>query len=261
MSEIWIVNTGHHRVTSWTEMKHENEGYSTVARNTMLRYRFKLAVWSLQPLISQHFDLLSSLTSFPTSLVHKMSTAHRPTWDPAQAREVKGGSRQYSVRDMAAHTKLKFRCGDALSLTYLSRGCSFSLSKTVHFFWVCLSDFFPHSFRQAGQTSVNEVKRSDLRAELLAAEAEARTKKRKAAGLPVEEEQPVVAAIEGEEANKRRKLLQEALELDKDSDSDEDEGEDGTKDGAKGGDVKCVARFYGLSSLATHNLAPSKQRK
>ncbi|KAH8994591.1 Cwf15/Cwc15 cell cycle control protein [Lactarius akahatsu] len=33
----------------------------------------------------------------------------RPTWDPAQAREVKGGSRQYSVRDMAAHTKLKFR--------------------------------------------------------------------------------------------------------------------------------------------------------
>jgi hypothetical protein len=162
---------------------------------------------------------------------------------------------------MAAHTKLKSRCGDALSLTYLSRGCSFSLSKTVHPFWFCLSDFFSHSFRQAGQTSVNEVKRSDLRAELLAAEAEARAKKRKAAGLPVEEEQPVVAAIEGEEANKRRKLLQEALELDKDSDSDEDEGEDGAKNGAQGGDVKCVARFYGLSSWATHDLAPSKQRK
>ena len=40
-----------------------------------------------------------------------MSTAHRPTWDPAQAKDVKGGSRQFSVRDMAAHTKLKFRYG------------------------------------------------------------------------------------------------------------------------------------------------------
>lgn len=38
-----------------------------------------------------------------------MSTAHRPTWDPAQARDVKGGSRQVSVRDMPSHTKLKFR--------------------------------------------------------------------------------------------------------------------------------------------------------
>ena len=176
-----------------------------------------------------------------------MSTAHRPTWDPAQAREVKGGSRQYSVRDMAAHTKLKFRCGDALSLTYPSRGAYFhsqNRSSFAFFFsFLVLPPTFYHSFRQAGQTSVNEVKRSDLRAELIAAEAEARAKKRKAAGLPIEDEQPVVAAIEGEEANKRRKLLQEALELDKDSDSDEDEAEDGAKDGAKGGDVKCVARF------------------
>ncbi|KAH9956414.1 Pre-mRNA-splicing factor Cwf15/Cwc15 [Russula dissimulans] len=121
-----------------------------------------------------------------------MSTAHRPTWDPAQAREVKGGSRQYSVRDMAAHTKLKFR--------------------------------------QPGQTSVDEVKRSDLRVELLAAEAEARAKKRKAAGLPVEDALPVVAAIEDEEANKRRKVLHDALEMDKDADSDEDEDGDGDGD-------------------------------
>ncbi|KAH9971774.1 Pre-mRNA-splicing factor Cwf15/Cwc15 [Russula compacta] len=121
-----------------------------------------------------------------------MSTAHRPTWDPAQAREVKGGSRQYSVRDMAAHTKLKFR--------------------------------------QPGQTSVDEVKRKDLRSELIAAEAEARAKKRKAAGLPVEDGPPVLAAIEGDdEANKRRKVLQEALEMDKDADSDEDEDADGPK--------------------------------
>ncbi len=62
-------------------------------------------------LISQHSHPLRSTLFLVVLLArHKMSTAHRPTWDPAQAREVKGGSRQYSVRDMAAHTKLKFRC-------------------------------------------------------------------------------------------------------------------------------------------------------
>jgi len=126
-----------------------------------------------------------------------MSTAHRPTWDPAQAREVKGGSRQYSVRDMAAHTKLKFR--------------------------------------QPGQTSVSEVKKVNLRAELLVAEAEARAKKRKAAGLPVEDVSPVVPMIEDEESNKRRKVLQDALEMDKDADSDEDD--DADADDSKGGEA------------------------
>ncbi|KAI6043502.1 Cwf15 Cwc15 cell cycle control protein [Pisolithus marmoratus] len=120
-----------------------------------------------------------------------MSTAHRPTWDPAQAKDVKGGSRQYSVRDMAAYTKLKFR--------------------------------------QPGQTSVGEVARKDLRAELLAAEEEARNRKRKAEGKP-----PLPALTNGtpyggdedEEASKRRKMLQEALELDKDEDDDEDNKSD-----------------------------------
>ncbi|KAI5995344.1 Cwf15 Cwc15 cell cycle control protein [Pisolithus orientalis] len=124
-----------------------------------------------------------------------MSTAHRPTWDPAQAKDVKGGSRQYSVRDMAAHTKLKFR--------------------------------------QPGQTSVGEVSRRDLRAELLAAEEDARNRKRKAEGKP-----PLPAVADGtangggedEEASKRRKMLQEALELDKDEDDDDedDKSEDET---------------------------------
>ncbi|KIP03182.1 hypothetical protein PHLGIDRAFT_95115 [Phlebiopsis gigantea 11061_1 CR5-6] len=113
-----------------------------------------------------------------------MSTAHRPTWDPAQAKDVKGGSRQFSVRDMAAHTKLKFR--------------------------------------QPGQTSTSEVKKRDLRAELLAAEAEARDKKRKAEGKPPLAVENGVAA--DDEANKRRKLLQEALEMDKDDDDDEEKG-------------------------------------
>ncbi|KAF8885997.1 Pre-mRNA-splicing factor Cwf15/Cwc15 [Infundibulicybe gibba] len=119
-----------------------------------------------------------------------MSTAHRPTWDPAQAKDVKGGSRQFSVRDMASHTKLKFR--------------------------------------QVGQTSAGEVKKRDLRAELLAAEQEARNKKRKAEGKPplAVEEAPT-----DEDANKRRKLLQEAMELDKDDDDEEGEKEeDNNKD-------------------------------
>jgi len=115
-----------------------------------------------------------------------MSTAHRPTWDPAQAKEVKGGTRQYSVRDMASQTKLKFR--------------------------------------QPGQTSTAEVSKKDLRAELMLAEREARDRKRKAAGLPVEEPEPVPQrqAIESEEANKRRKMLSEAVELDRDDDEEEE---------------------------------------
>jgi hypothetical protein len=118
---------------------------------------------------------------------------------------------------------------------------SLTLLTNVSYFCITLlPTISPHLFSQPGQTSVNEVKRSDLRKELLAAEAEARAKKRKAAGLPVENEQPVVAAIEDEESNKRRKLLQEALELDKDSDSDEDENEDGP---ANGGNARCVAHF------------------
>lgn len=128
-----------------------------------------------------------------------MSTAHRPTWDPAQAKDTKAGSRQFSVRDMAAHTKLKFR--------------------------------------QPGQTSTDEVRKRDLRVELLAAEADARNKKRKAEGKPpLEEDVRKAAAIEApkegapavedDEANKRRKLLQEALEMDKDDEDDEEKDDD-----------------------------------
>ncbi|KAF9262671.1 Cwf15/Cwc15 cell cycle control protein [Marasmius fiardii PR-910] len=127
-----------------------------------------------------------------------MSTAHRPTWDPAQAKDVKGGSRQFSVRDMASHTKLKFR--------------------------------------QVGQTSESELKKRDLRAELLAAEQEARNKKRKAEGkplLPVEDGNSSATTVD-EEANKRRKLLQEALEMDKDDDDDDSEAEEGAEKKANG---------------------------
>ncbi|KAI0364952.1 Cwf15/Cwc15 cell cycle control protein [Pilatotrama ljubarskyi] len=119
-----------------------------------------------------------------------MSTAHRPTWDPAQAKDVKGGSRQFSVRDMAAHTKLKFR--------------------------------------QPGQTSAADLAKRDLRAELLAAEAEARERKRKAEGKPpLAVENGSGKEGQDEESNKRRKLLQEALDLDKDDDDDDEKSEKG----------------------------------
>lgn len=86
---------------------------------------------------------------------------------------------------------------------------------------------------------MDEVKRRDLRADLLVAEAESRAKKRKAAGLPAEDVQPAPAALEDEEANKRRKVLQDALEMDKDADSDEG---DGDGEGANGlnGNAKCA---------------------
>jgi protein CWC15 len=90
-----------------------------------------------------------------------------------------------------------------------------------------------------------------LRADLLAAEADARAKKRKAAGLPVEDEPMAApAAIEDEEANKRRKVLQEALEMDKDADSDEDEDESGPS-----GDTKCVACC--VSQVGHYRLTPT----
>jgi len=73
-----------------------------------------------------------------------------------------------------------------------------------------------------------------LRAELLAAEEEARNKKRKAEGKPP---LPVTNgnALEGteDEANKRRKLLQDALELDKDDEDEEDEKEGAAKSGGE----------------------------
>lgn len=142
-----------------------------------------------------------------------MSTAHRPTWDPAQAKDVKGGSRQFSVRDMAAHTKLKFRYACFTEESSFGRLINTAVS-----------------FRQPGQTSTAEVAKRDLRAELLAAEAEARDKKRKAEGKP-----PLAVengAAGDEEANKRRKLLQEALEMDKDDDDDEVEDK-GSNSGEK----------------------------
>ena len=51
-----------------------------------------------------------------------------------------------------------------------------------------------------------------------------------------------VAAIEDEESKKRRKVLQEALEMDKDADSDEDDDVDA--DGPNGGEAKYVVHPF-----------------
>lgn len=104
--------------------------------------------------------------------------------------------------------------------------------------------------RQPGQTSTDEVKKRDLRAELLAAEAEARERKRKAEGKP-----PLAvengAAKEGqdEESNKRRKLLQEALELDKDDDEDEKSEKAENEDADEDDDEYVLSPLYSSSTL------------
>ncbi|KAK4052901.1 complexed with cef1p [Microbotryomycetes sp. JL221] len=124
-----------------------------------------------------------------------MSSAHRPTWDPAQGKAARGNSRIYSVRDMAAHTRLKFR--------------------------------------QPGQGSTTEVERRDLKAELLAAEREAA--ERKAQGqsgfvpdqklLMLENQQKQTELDQVEQ--KRRKVLQQAVANNIDADDDDDDDDDG----------------------------------
>ena len=88
-------------------------------------------------------------------------------------------------------------------------------------------------FRQPGQTSTAEVAKRDLRAELLAAEAEARDRKRKAEGKPP---LAVENGAADEEVNKRRKLLQEAIEMDKDEDEDEEDSQKGEGESKHGDD-------------------------
>ena len=91
----------------------------------------------------------------------------------------------------------------------------------------------------------------------MAAEAEARNKKRKAEGKPpLEEDVRKAAAIEApkdpipaagdDEANKRRKLLQEALEMDKDDDDEEGEEDE---DGNGNGDERCTSNISQVLDL------------
>ncbi|KAM0793675.1 hypothetical protein ACM66B_001104 [Microbotryomycetes sp. NB124-2] len=130
-----------------------------------------------------------------------MSSAHRPTWDPAQGKAARGNSRIYSVRDMASHTRLKFR--------------------------------------QPGQTSTNEVARRDLKAELVAAEREAAERKAKGQSGFVADRK--LLTLENEQAQseadasdaKRRKVLASVGNLDADDDDDDDDEDDEHGDDAR----------------------------
>lgn len=87
------------------------------------------------------------------------------------------------------------------------------------------------------------MSKKDLKFELLVAEHDANNKKRKAEGKPEiefehQEAQKAIEQAPDSESNKRRKILEDALEMDKD---DEDENEQPAKDkdsGDKSGDEK-----------------------
>ena len=117
-----------------------------------------------------------------------------------------------------------------------------------------------HNYRQAGQTSVAEVSKRDLRAELLLAEQEAREKKRKAEGKPgvtlALENGPAVS--EDDEASKRRKLLQEALGLDKDDDDDDEERDTEKKDEGAIGEKERLG--FCMTILLRNLMCPQKAR-
>ena len=130
----------------------------------------------------------------------------------------------------------------------LSKGCSVAheteipVRQSIWFLPVIIPDQLS-IHRQPGQTSTPEIKKRDLRAELLAAEQEAREKKRKAEGKPsavlAVEDKPT-PALEDEETSKRRKMLQEAIELDKDDDDDESEKDEGEAAEKSGEEERCV---------------------
>ncbi|KAI7885335.1 Cwf15/Cwc15 cell cycle control protein [Lichtheimia hyalospora FSU 10163] len=119
-----------------------------------------------------------------------MTTAARPTWDPARGNDSKAPSFQYSSRDLAAHTKLKFR--------------------------------------QPGQGTTDEIgDRERLIAELRSAEQEYYENKDKEGDE--RQDQKMIGGPSADEVDARRQQLMEEAEkmaqLDKDaSDSESDSG-------------------------------------
>uniref|UniRef100_A0A1D1YF04 Protein CWC15 A n=1 Tax=Anthurium amnicola TaxID=1678845 RepID=A0A1D1YF04_9ARAE len=110
-----------------------------------------------------------------------MTTAARPTFDPARGYDSKAPTLQYSSRDLAAHTKLKYR--------------------------------------QTGQLTKEELEKIDLKEELLKAEREHFETKLK--GISYDSG----SVSEDQLAEKRRRLLIEAIDKD-DSDDGTDEDSD-----------------------------------
>ncbi|GAA5823428.1 hypothetical protein JCM5353_002144 [Sporobolomyces roseus] len=135
-----------------------------------------------------------------------MSSAHRPTWAPAQGKEGLQNSKVYSSRDIAAHTRLKFR--------------------------------------QPGQGGKNEVARRDLKLELMQAERDSNLRKKKGErGLVVDQgllllENQERETRENEEATKRRRLLDEVKDLDKDDEEEDESASEGEGEGEGEGEKK-----------------------
>ena len=137
-----------------------------------------------------------------------MTTAHRPTWAPAKGHEEQGGSRafapskQYSSRDMPAHTKLKYRA------EYLEE-------------------------EEEGARDAFDIGR-DLRAELLKRErAAARKRLAGMSGKDVDDMDGELAMIERNAA-----LVEERLkpsEADADFEEDDDEDDDDDRENGDGG--------------------------
>lgn len=124
-----------------------------------------------------------------------MSSAHRPTWDPAKGRaDERHKSARVSSREMPSHTKLKFR--------------------------------LPHQDDRVQSVDT----RRDLKRELELAEREHVIRKRREQGLaPVDvavEDGQEHSAIGGEEVTQeaqRRKMIAQLKDLDADEESEEDE--------------------------------------
>ncbi|PLW18380.1 hypothetical protein PCANC_08855 [Puccinia coronata f. sp. avenae] len=143
-----------------------------------------------------------------------MSSAHRPTWAPAMGKDARINTKQYSSRDIAAHTKLKYR--------------------------------------QPGQNSKDEIARRDLKLELEMAERESEATRRRAAGLlPIAEANPsngkqadtklLEDGTDEESKAKRRKILEEALLADKDDSESEDDSDDDKKGPKRHGKGKATS--------------------
>lgn len=138
-----------------------------------------------------------------------MSSAHRPTWDPAQGKDTRSNSRIYSSRDIAAHTRLKFRqvsvvlcfvpshhpgplhaqiiqLVTSLVITSIPLGLLSTCNRLVADSSTSSSssparplDPLASCTVQPGQGTKAEVERRDLKAELLLAERESADRKAK----------------------------------------------------------------------------------
>ncbi|KAJ9500847.1 complexed with cef1p [Exophiala xenobiotica] len=124
-----------------------------------------------------------------------MTTAHRPTFDPARGKEAQRGV-AYHQRLLPAHTLLKHR--------------------------------------QPGQGGAADPEKRDLRAELLAAEAAHFTKKGKSTEPSSDLSKPLKRELEAPPSDdededpeaKRRRVLEESRDIDADSDGGESDSSD-----------------------------------